>query len=870
MSVRKKDSKPAKSAPMQLSRRRKWLFVFIASVVLPALLLGLVEGGLRLFGYGYQTDFLIRRGNYCQSNPRYGWRFFPRAVSRTPLAIHLPINKPAGTYRIFIIGGSAAQGYPDPTYSFSRFLEVMLRERFPAMRFEVANAAMTAANSHMMAPAARDCAKFDPDMLIVYMGNNEVVGPFGTGTVFMGRSSSLRGIRTGLWVKTTRIGQLMDNIGRSLSGEESVKWGGMEMFLGNLVAADDPRLARTYDHFRRNLQDICDAGLDAGAAVIVCTVPVNLRHCAPFGSTHRDGLSQDQLARWDGLYQQGVDHEQAGRHEQAIEHFTAALAIDDRSADLHFRLGRCYVWLDRPDEAGRHFAQAREFDALRFRADATINDTIRQVAAAAGEQVRLVDAEQAFSALADVVAGCPGEELFFDHVHPNYRGNYELARSVFRAVVEQLPAEIVADANVEAPVFERCCQLLALTHWDHLRNALPLWRLVARPPFTNQLNYADMRRRMLARREALWATTASTEDILAAYDLAVAAAPDDPMLHILAANAYGMQRDYPVVAWHLAEVKRLLPNEPRIHIIEARLHLHQNDPAGAQRPVAAYLTMMDHSLQGYYTVVALFKSCQDLAQAEAYARQAVQHMPKQAATMTLLARILEARQRYADAETVLRQATAIEPDHAEAWYMLGKVQFSTGRLREAISSLRRAIELDPVMAEAYTGMGNICLYTQQTQQAKAYFAKAVELSPDDLTATAQYAELLHAEGQAGPAVALLRRALRISPGRAVIEAKLAWMLATSADPQVRDAAEAIRLAEQAVTRDHGRPQSMVSLAAAYAADGQFDRAIETADAALSLARSQGDQALMSRIEGHLNSYRSRSPLFVPTGDDESE
>ena len=60
-----------------------------------------------------------------------------------------------GTFRIFVLGESAAMGDPDPAYGFSRYLEVMLRERYPSMKFEVVNTGSVAINSHVLLPIAR-------------------------------------------------------------------------------------------------------------------------------------------------------------------------------------------------------------------------------------------------------------------------------------------------------------------------------------------------------------------------------------------------------------------------------------------------------------------------------------------------------------------------------------------------------------------------------------------------------------------------------------------------------------------------------------------------------------------------------------------
>ena len=109
--------------------------------------------------------------------------FFPPGMIKTPQAYAIPAEKARGTYRIFVLGESAAMGDPDPAYAFSRYLEVMLRQRFPCMKFEVVNTGSVAINSHVLLPIARGLARNSVRILfIIYSGNNEVVGPYGPGT----------------------------------------------------------------------------------------------------------------------------------------------------------------------------------------------------------------------------------------------------------------------------------------------------------------------------------------------------------------------------------------------------------------------------------------------------------------------------------------------------------------------------------------------------------------------------------------------------------------------------------------------------------------------------------------------------------------
>ena len=167
----------------------------------------------------------------------------------------------------------------------------MLELRYPATRFEVINAAMTGINSHAVRAIAEDCVKAQGDIWVIYMGNNEVVGPYGAGTVFGSQVPPLGLIRASLALKSTRTGQLLDAIRGWLQPPPPDKsdWGGMLMFLDQQVRADDPRLSRMYSYFQRNLSDIINAGQRAGARMVISTVAVNLRDCAPFASQLQAG-----------------------------------------------------------------------------------------------------------------------------------------------------------------------------------------------------------------------------------------------------------------------------------------------------------------------------------------------------------------------------------------------------------------------------------------------------------------------------------------------------------------------------------------------------------------------------------------------------
>lgn len=342
------------SASGAVQRWRVRLLLLASGVLIPAVLLAATEIILRICGFGFPvtaTRPCTDRGtpSYCDDQ-FFTTPFFPPGMSRGPRPYAIHAEKLAGTYRIFILGESAAWGDPDPTYGFSRYLEVMLREKFPRVNFEIINTSITATNSHVLLPLAKDVAQHQPDLFIIYAGNNEVVGPFGPGTVLAAATSNLRTIRARIFINSSRISQLVRTLASPRGARE---WRGMEMFQGLQVRADSPQMKPVYDNFRENMRDIIATARHSGAQVVISTVGTNLKDCAPFASQHREGLRPDELRSWDDLVQRGAALESAGSHAEALRLYFAAAEIDPQYAELQFRIARS-LW------ATGDFAEAKQ------------------------------------------------------------------------------------------------------------------------------------------------------------------------------------------------------------------------------------------------------------------------------------------------------------------------------------------------------------------------------------------------------------------------------------------------------------------------------------------------------------------------------
>ena len=675
---------------MTSPRLKRFLLVILGPVVV----LGAVELGLRVFGIGYPTAFLVPREiagrRVFVDNPFFGYRFFPQRMTRTSAPIVLDRNKAPDTVRVFILGESAAMGEPQSEFGLARFLEILLEGRVPGKRFEVVNAAMTAINSHVIADIARELASHEPDVFVIYAGNNEVVGPYGPGTVFeaSGRFTRLR-------VALTRF-RLPQFLRARASGP---RWSGMEMFQERRVAAGDERLDHVYNGFQANLNRIMASARKAGASVVLSTVAVNVRDCPPFAG--------DQARE---LYGEG------------------------------------------------RFAEARDLDELRFRADSVINQITRNLGQWAGSGVQLVDAAASF--------GEAGDEFFIDHVHFTPAGNYALACAV---------ADRIAAATAPAPTLEECLDRMTYSPWNEWDVVDSMILRRQRAPFTGQPGNADALKRLQQRRRDLVEslTPAATEAMRIRIERARAQDPRTWRAPMQWAEVLMNTGDHEGAARALREAVAALP-----HRFDVRAGLALGYQGRAAEGVAALRDAPRP--HGHFVGEFLLIEARNLAQdgrldvAHAFAEAAVEEAPDSADALIELAIRCSALGRYNEAEQFHREAWMRWPDYPAArdewagflalhqrWDEAERVLLSGGDLPEtrlkqaqllaargdlagAEQGLRNLLASGEASAELYVTLARVQARQGRTRDAKASVDRALELDPTH-AASRDLAERLAAE-----------------------------------------------------------------------------------------------------------------------------
>jgi Flp pilus assembly protein TadD len=209
-----------------------------------------------------------------------------------------------------------------------------------------------------------------------------------------------------------------------------------------------------------------------------------------------------------------------------------------------------------------------------------------------------------------------------------------------------------------------------------------------------------------------------------------------------------------------------------------------------------------------------------------------------------------------------QEALKIRPDYAEASCNLANALLSKGDLNGAISRYSTCLALSPNQAEAEYNLASALLRTGRTDEAIAHFQKALTLTPENADAYANLGSAFLAKGRILDATDAYRNALRISPENVAAESNLAWLLATSSDPSLRNGSEAVLLAQRAESessRSENHSLVLRILAAAYAETGRFAEAKRTARQALQEADNEGNATLSNALRDEIALYELGLP-----------
>jgi lysophospholipase L1-like esterase len=362
-----------------------------------------------------------------------GGRVIPGAQP-SPRQALLEASRSPPQKRVFILGESAAFGYPlSYEHSFGAHLEQALKPD----NYQVLNAAEPGFYSGLLVPIARrivDC--FKPEVLILYLGNNEWIhwrpADEAPNPAIPRIARFLANSRALAYLEYLGARRMAMRSHGPAAFSQQHELTGLEYAFSHPMSKPLPgwqQLKGSFlANFERNLLDMINHAKASHVRVILMTVPFSYKlspawmHPQPLASSPANWqFVQQNLDRAAAAYQKGD-------HAAALEILDQTLAREPSAPVLHYLRALALEASGKPAEAEQSYALCREKMIGHLGSLPSINQIIRQVAATT--QSELVDLQALFDDYEHSTGHYFNDSLILDDCHPTPLGHALIARSL--------------------------------------------------------------------------------------------------------------------------------------------------------------------------------------------------------------------------------------------------------------------------------------------------------------------------------------------------------------------------------------------------------------------------------------------------------
>jgi tetratricopeptide (TPR) repeat protein len=595
-----------------------------------------------------------------------------------------PRVKGRNTYRIFCMGGSTTFGRPyTDRVSFCGWLRAYLEAADPSRDWQIVNAGGVSYASYRVARLMNELAHYQPDLFIVYSGQNEFLEQRSYGRLadlpdwLIDLNATLSGTRI-----YTAMSEAIDALkpGSSrLARHRQVLKGEVDEILNHTIGPqsyhrNDTLRRRIMKHYRLNLERMVRIARKAGAGIIFIEPAVNLKDMSPFKSEHRAGLDKQALERWQALYDHGAKLEADGDHDAALAVYRQALAIDDRYAELHYRIGQVLFRLGKYAAAGQAFRRAVDEDIAPLRILSPMQRSVAEIAGS--EAVPLVDfpgllRKEYLKRYGHAVFG---KEFFVDHVHPTMEGY----RLLGVALLDKLTALGIASPDAS---------------WNQARLDAVTRQVLA------SLNPADEGNTLIRLGKVMeWSGKFAEAYPLFQRGMEILG-PSPENYDRLARTAYVLGR-LDDAAHYLERSELLVPMSSEVHARLSEVLAQQGKTAQAIGQCESALLLKPDD----YHVRARFAGL-------------LERQGDDAAALDQYRKVLRAR-----------------PDFARAHLGLARLLLRLNHLAEALEHAREALRIDPGLYQSHDVIGLVMMRQGKPGEAARQFSEALRQAPGDTVA----------------------------------------------------------------------------------------------------------------------------------------
>jgi len=403
---------------------KKSILYTVTFVALWVVVLLAVEGVFRLVGVGYSTEPFERVPGtpYSRDNPDFLNKYYPgRHTSRDEAKFKnlFLAEKPTNGLRIMILGGSTAQGWPfEPNQSFGKMIEKILQRVLPERYVEVINLGYSAMSSYYVADVTKKIFRYQPDILLLYTGQNEYYG-----TISVTTGGGFWAKKAYLWLREWRIFQWLFGLFEKRGSPSQTMMAAQ--FAGKRLPFQ-ARDALVAEAFARNIASVCDEAARHHVSVVIYEMAANLIHMPPFASVDEEVVNPLILAS------------QKRFRRDTWRTDTTQHLLEDW---VHRYPSNAHVWYlmgiaqrARGEEFLSTLRYAKDLDAIPFRYREVLREVLWREAT--NRKAVVIPLQQ------EIEKRFGGEGfgrlLFVDHLHFQYRGQVFLAELGARAILSQI------------------------------------------------------------------------------------------------------------------------------------------------------------------------------------------------------------------------------------------------------------------------------------------------------------------------------------------------------------------------------------------------------------------------------------------------
>ncbi len=299
------------------------------------------------------------------------------------------------------------------------------------------------------------------------------------------------------------------------------------------------------------------------------------------------------------------------------------------------------------------------------------------------------------------------------------------------------------------------------------------------------------------------------------------------------------------------------------HVINTRIRqmLVKEEFDVAREMCEKMISMQPDVHEPYFHLAAIANRLEDYPESIKQLTKALEIEPNDIKVHNFLATVYQKQGNHDLAITQLNKSIKIKPDQFGAYGHLAQVYYQQNDLEQAFFYVQKSLSINsdqPIMLNQLAA-----LYNRQKKPDKAIecFNKSLQIKPKQPEVMSELAMALYDQSKVQEAVALWSDSLEMDPNQVYAANSLAWIKATSKDENFYNPPQALTFARQACElTEHKNPGMLDTLAAALAANGQFDKAAETADKAVQIAKSTGHDGQAADIQKHLELYKNQQAL----------